>query len=43
VLAEDEEDDEQYVSPEDADVSEEDPAILFARLREAARRSEEGD
>jgi len=43
VIEEDEEGDEQYVSPEEADVSEEDPAILFARLREAARRSEEGD
>ncbi len=43
VLAEEDEDDEQYVSPDEAEVSEEDPAILFARLREAARRSEEGD
>ena len=43
IIAEDEEEDEQYVSPDEAEVSEEDPAVLFARLREAARRSEEGD
>ena len=40
---EEEETDEDYPSPEDADVSEEDPAVLFARLREAARRNEEGE
>jgi len=43
MIEEEDESDEQYTSPEEADVSEEDPAILFARLREAARRSEEGD
>lgn len=40
---EEEEVDDDYPSPEEAEVSEEDPAVLFARLREAARRSEEGD
>ncbi|MEZ5955002.1 MAG: hypothetical protein R3C13_11940 [Hyphomonas sp.] len=34
--------DDDYLSPDEADMSE-DPAVLFARLREAARRSEEGD
>ena len=43
VIADDDEEDEQYVSPDEAEVSEEDPAVLFARLREAARRSEEGN
>ena len=40
---EEEETDDDYPTPEEAEVAEEDPAILFARLREAARRSEEGD
>ena len=42
-IEEEEEADDQYLSPEETDASEEDPAILFARLREAARRNEEGD
>lgn len=40
---EEEETDDDYPSPDEVEVSEEDPAVLFARLREAARRSEEGD
>jgi phosphatidylserine decarboxylase len=43
VIEEEEESDDQYLSPEETNISEEDPAILFARLREAARRSEEGE
>jgi len=39
---EEEEVDDDYPSPDEVDVSE-DPAVLFARLREAARRSEESD
>ena len=42
-IEEEEADDDDYPSPEEAEVAEEDPAILFARLREAARRNEEGD
>lgn len=40
---EEEETDDDYPTPEETEVAEEDPAILFARLREAARRTEEGD
>lgn len=39
---EEEEIDDDYPSPDEVEVSE-DPAILFARLREAARRAEEGE
>ena len=42
VIEEAEIDDDDYPDPDEVDVSE-DPAVLFARLREAARRSEEGD
>ncbi|HRX73650.1 MAG TPA: hypothetical protein P5341_06055 [Hyphomonas sp.] len=42
-VIEQEETDDDYPSPDEVAVAEEDPAILFARLREAARRNEEGD